>query len=541
MSFPKVRGLLTRESNRIAAILVMLFLVGTQSSGTECKAFSEIWSNNMRLLAGNGDTLWVASLGSSQVWGVNYSLNRGEKWQGYSLGCLESGVASIAFGKGTFLALQHPGNDRTVSTVWTYSHANAAPGSFTIKWHDSVMASDSIATGAVNAVYAGDRFYFACRNGGVAFRDPQNNTIRASLPGDTVPFDPNTDFRAQHPRFGSTGTTVYSVDRFQSDSGIKILALTEPKLWFCNTTLTSWDSSITAVMADSTLVFKGFGYAFISNAVPAGTPPVLYAAINYSRPSAADTIVSLFRYRFGKGRWTLVLKEAPRAITPASRGFLYTATGANQMAGYRDSVADTAMVPATGLTPLLSDADFITRMYTPGNLTKPDSIQDLLFVKKSDSSGNFYVATSGGTFSSDGLYSSYNERPGVTSDTFRLDRHAKEIKSGLGETYALPGILSDSYLMSGTSKTTFIYRLSRNARVTIKIYDYNMQHVKTVIDNESRNAMPTGRSTDVNRDTWDATTFSGRPVAPGIYYYKITTSTGERAFGKIVVAKGRTE
>ena len=544
MSFRKTLKWLIHGSNHAASIFATWFLLCTFFNTpfcATCKDISEIWSNNMRLLAASGDTLWVASLGS-QGWGVNYTLNQGGKWQGYSLGCLESGVAAIAFGRGMLLAIQNPGSDRTVSQVWTYKHAGAVVGSFTIKWHDSVMKSDTIVTGAAQATYAGGRFYFASRNGGVVYWDPQSRTVRASLPGDPLPFDPaSADFRTQHPRFGSRATTVYSLDRFISSSGTKILALTEPKLWFCDTNLSAWDSSITASLADSTLAFKGFGYAFVNNCLPAGAGPALYAAINYTQKSGGDTLSSLFRYHFGKGAWTLALKDAPRAITPAVRGFLYAVSGANQIAAYRDSVADTATVPATGLTQSLTDADFISRLYKPGNLAKPDSIQDLLFVKKNDSTGNIYIAASGGAFSSDGLYSSYNENPGVTADTFRLDRHAKEIKSGLGETYALPGILSDSYLMNGANKTTFIYRLSRNARVTIKIYDFNMQHVKTIIDNESRNAMPTGRSTYADRDAWDATTVSGRPVAPGIYYYKITTSTGERAFGKIVVAKGRSE
>ena len=48
---------------------------------------------------------------------------------------------------------------------------------------------------------------------------------------------------------------------------------------------------------------------------------------------------------------------------------------------------------------------------------------------------------------------------------------------------------------------------------------------------------PLGRSTVESEDNWDGTNARGRPVAPGVYYYKITTSTGERSFGKIVVAR----
>jgi hypothetical protein len=526
---------LTRESNLIAAVFLGLIAVCATGFGAPCRETNEIISNNMRLLAGSGDTVWVASLGS-QGWGVNYTLNRGEKWQGYSLGCLESGIAAIVFGRGMLLAIQGTGTDKTRSPVWTYSHDGPTISSFEIKWHDSTMTDDSIATDAVGAVYAGGRFYFACWNGGVAFWDPQSKVIRASLPGDSVPFDPGESFRALHPLFGSNKTIVSSVDRFAPASGTRILAVTEPKLWLCDTTGRNWDdTSITSVFADSALVFKGYEYAFVNNSASGAHDPLLYASIRYTQKPGIDTLVSLFRYRFGERRWTLALKETPRAIAPAVRGFLYAVTGANQIAAYRDSLADTAMLPAAGLTVRLTDNDLFRRLTETRSLIKPDSIQSLLFVKTSDSAGNFFIAASGGNFSSDGLYSSYREIPGVTTDTFRLDRYAKEIKNSLGETYAKPGILSDQYPV-----TTFIYRLGREARVTLKIYDYNMQHVKTIINNEIRKAKPSGRSNE-DRDAWDATTAYGKPVAPGMYYYRITASTGERAFGKIVVAKGRTE
>jgi hypothetical protein len=40
-------------------------------------------------------------------------------------------------------------------------------------------------------------------------------------------------------------------------------------------------------------------------------------------------------------------------------------------------------------------------------------------------------------------------------------------------------------------------------------------------------------------DMWDGRNESGRIVAPGVYYYKITTDKGERAFGKVIVALSR--
>ena len=176
---------------------------------------------------------------------------------------------------------------------------------------------------------------------------------------------------------------------------------------------------------------------------------------------------------------------------------------------------------------------------TPGssrdkNISKPAAINDLLFLQTGDTTGSLCLA------SSDGLFVSWDEVLGgstVTGD-FTQIKLSRVIKNGLAETYALPGIITDDPRWSPT--TAFIYKLSRDANVTIRIYDYNMQYVKSIIENAPRKAAaPLGRSTDSRFDVWDGTTASGRLVAPGVYYYKITASTGERSFGKIVVAKGQ--
>jgi hypothetical protein len=68
-----------------------------------------------------------------------------------------------------------------------------------------------------------------------------------------------------------------------------------------------------------------------------------------------------------------------------------------------------------------------------------------------------------------------------------------------------------------------------------------MDHVVRIINNAQRKAgihVATGRSTVPAEDTWDGTENNkgGRMVAPGVYYYKISTKKGTRAFGKIIVA-----
>ena len=178
--------------------------------------------------------------------------------------------------------------------------------------------------------------------------------------------------------------------------------------------------------------------------------------------------------------------------------------------------------------------DFDARLLMGMAIAKPAVINDLIFMQRSDTVGSLCIA------SADGLFASWDETTGDTGarGSFSFVKRSRVIKNGLAETYALPGIITDDPRWSPT--TTFVYKLKSDAGVTIRIYDYNMRYVTSIIEGAPRKAAaPLGRSTDSRFDVWDGTASSGRPVAPGIYYYKISASTGERSIGKIVVAKGR--
>jgi hypothetical protein len=185
----------------------------------------------------------------------------------------------------------------------------------------------------------------------------------------------------------------------------------------------------------------------------------------------------------------------------------------------------------------MTQTEMYNRLTVNKGIDRPGALNDMLFIPVTDSSGHCAIAASSEQPGSDGMYLSSTEVPGSSTGEFKLLRRDKVIAGGLKETYALPGILSDNY-QQGVSTALFVYKLGKDANVTIRIFDYAMQHVRTVIENAPRKAAtPNGRSTEKG-DTWDGTTASGKTVAPGVYYYKITTSRGERSFGKIVVAKG---
>lgn len=139
----------------------------------------------------------------------------------------------------------------------------------------------------------------------------------------------------------------------------------------------------------------------------------------------------------------------------------------------------------------------------------------------------------------EGLFYEPFETDSSESD-LKLARRARKIERALEETYAYPGILT--LHRDRPSKTRFAYNLSRDARVSIRVFDYNMDLVKIVTDNKQRLAgsnRASGRSEIADEDSWDGTNEAGNTVAPGVYYYRISTSTGERSFGKLIVALQR--
>lgn len=73
------------------------------------------------------------------------------------------------------------------------------------------------------------------------------------------------------------------------------------------------------------------------------------------------------------------------------------------------------------------------------------------------------------------------------------------------------------------------YSLSHPAEVTIRIYDFASRPVRTLIENAER------RGAENHGENWDGKNDAGEVVANGVYFYRIETDRGDRAFGKIVV------
>lgn len=102
---------------------------------------------------------------------------------------------------------------------------------------------------------------------------------------------------------------------------------------------------------------------------------------------------------------------------------------------------------------------------------------------------------------------------------------------GSPRTYAYPNPFSPNIhnQLNGIGHVRFQYNTTVATRVTLKIYDYAMEHVVTVVDDAARPA-----DSDIY-ETWDGRADNGRLVANGVYFYRLEL-TGDGVFwGKLVV------
>ncbi|MEO8665200.1 MAG: hypothetical protein ABI462_06865 [Ignavibacteria bacterium] len=93
------------------------------------------------------------------------------------------------------------------------------------------------------------------------------------------------------------------------------------------------------------------------------------------------------------------------------------------------------------------------------------------------------------------------------------------------KTYAAPNPFSpdDEY-------TRFFYKTTKpTSKVTIKIFDFGMNPVRTLIQNAPR----TG--TDVLYTVWDGSNDNGGQVANGVYFYRVEFDDEDAVWGKIIL------
>ncbi len=112
-----------------------------------------------------------------------------------------------------------------------------------------------------------------------------------------------------------------------------------------------------------------------------------------------------------------------------------------------------------------------------------------------------------------------------------INKHTKVGKN-------LKEIITFPTLFNGTEDVGLGYQLEKSGKITIKVYNYAMEEVRTIVTNSSR-VGGSSRSEDPQVDKWDGKDDRGQLVSSGMYYILLESSTGEKGWGKVMVVVGR--
>jgi len=104
-------------------------------------------------------------------------------------------------------------------------------------------------------------------------------------------------------------------------------------------------------------------------------------------------------------------------------------------------------------------------------------------------------------------------------------------RDGAPRTYAFPNPFSPSVhnRLGDTGLVRFQYNTLSDTNVTLKIYDFTMRLVRTVVSSQPRPG-----NSDIY-ETWDGTDEGGRQVDNGVYFYRLELSGDGAFWGKLVV------
>ncbi len=98
------------------------------------------------------------------------------------------------------------------------------------------------------------------------------------------------------------------------------------------------------------------------------------------------------------------------------------------------------------------------------------------------------------------------------------------------EVYAFPNPFAPRL----DRKITFKYDTNdKNENVTIRIFDFGMNYLRTVIQSASRKIS----TSDPPYDSWDGRDDSGNIVPNGVYFYRIEVGSNDPLYGKILVVQ----
>ncbi len=131
----------------------------------------------------------------------------------------------------------------------------------------------------------------------------------------------------------------------------------------------------------------------------------------------------------------------------------------------------------------------------------------------------------------------YRKLGGAARAFSNLNR-LRVVKGALAEVITYPTLFTGE-TRNGQPQTVHLgYRLKKDGKVTITVFNYAMEKVRVLVRNAPRKGGG-ARSENPIEDQWDGRDARGRFVSVGAYYILVESDQGERGFGKALCARGR--
>ncbi len=191
------------------------------------------------------------------------------------------------------------------------------------------------------------------------------------------------------------------------------------------------------------------------------------------------------------------------------------------VAFHRDSIVANA---GNGLAGVLLESDDGLPVNRQNRISALTSVQR----------GGAYALIVGTT--AQGLF--YRRSGGGYNDDWKNENKLRQVSGSLREVITFPTLFTGRTPEGDVEYVNIGYKLEKDARVTITVYNYAMEKVKEVVRNAPRRGGG-NRSENQNEDRWDGRDRSGRFVSVGTYYLLVETDRGEKGWGKALVVRGR--
>lgn len=287
--------------------------------------------------------------------------------------------------------------------------------------------------------------------------------------------------------------------------------------------------------SDDTTIYVGSAGGILKS-TDNGVSWVKFNHTNQSSPISGNFVVALKQNEFDKSIWAATWKAEGQteyfgvsASYDGGQNWKNFLTGENAHDFGFKYFGDPTNY--TGADLIVATGNGAFRSSDNGNkwIAAPNIVDDLTKVeintknfravktnRKNDGSTDIWLGTLNGL-------ARLNETNGFWTGNWKVFL-ASENLATTSETYAFPNPFSPSQEI-----VKIKYSTDKSVNVTIRILDFGMNLVRTLIQNAPRNA------TGDHFENWDGKDENGRTVPNGVYFYRIDAGSDKPLFGKIMV------